>query len=196
MASNYRKEQIQNISATGEELDAWEALRREPGLMGRLARRGKRMKPSYVGGRRSFQPPGGGETSQGSGGAVGTGSSFGDSYGPGRSSNNSGGGSGGETADQRKARLAREEAAAAEKAKKEAEAKAKKDKLEKETEERNVRRGELTDEFGGYKSDFGDLRGRADYSKDRGQLDELRTGARDKFGGLSLIHISEPTRPY
>ena len=53
--SNYRKEQIQDIKATPQELDAWEALRREPGLMGRLARKGKHMKPSYVGGRRSFE---------------------------------------------------------------------------------------------------------------------------------------------
>ena len=191
MAGNYRKEQIQNISATGEELDAWEALRREPGLMGRLARRGKRMKPSYVGGRRSFQPPGGGETSQGSGGAVGTGSSFGDSYGPGRSSNNSGAFSGGgETSEQRKAREAREAAAAAAAAEKAAKAKEKTEKLEKETEERNVRRGELTDEFGDYKGDYKDLRGRADYSEERGELkgyqgeaDRLRGEAGTKFGG-------------
>ena len=45
------------------------------------------------------------------------------------------------------------------------------------------RRQQLTDEFGGYKGDYKDLRGRADYSKDRGLLDTLRTGARDKFGG-------------
>ena len=55
MANNYQKEQAQNITATPQELDAWEALRREPGLMGRLARRGKHMKRDYVGGRRSFQ---------------------------------------------------------------------------------------------------------------------------------------------
>ena len=54
MASKYKKERVQTISSTPQEMDAWEALRREPGLMGRLARRGKRMKPSYVGGRRSF----------------------------------------------------------------------------------------------------------------------------------------------
>ena len=56
MASKYKKEKVQTISTTPQEMDAWEALRREPGLMGRLARRGKRMKPSYVGGRRSFNP--------------------------------------------------------------------------------------------------------------------------------------------
>ena len=56
MANNYQKEQAQNITATPQELDAWEALRREPGLMGRLARRGKHMKRDYVGGRRSFNP--------------------------------------------------------------------------------------------------------------------------------------------
>ena len=33
----YYKEQAQNITATPEELDAWEALRREPGRRGRLA---------------------------------------------------------------------------------------------------------------------------------------------------------------
>jgi hypothetical protein len=54
--SNYLKEQKQNIQSTPQELDAWEALRREPGLMGRLARRGKHMKPDFVGGRRSFYP--------------------------------------------------------------------------------------------------------------------------------------------
>ena len=56
--SNYSKEQIQNIKATPQEMDAWEALRREPGLMGRLARRGKHMKRDYVGGRRAFSPAG------------------------------------------------------------------------------------------------------------------------------------------
>jgi len=55
---NYSKEQVQKLKATPQEMDAWEALRREPGLMGRLARRGKHMKRDYVGGRRSFQPPG------------------------------------------------------------------------------------------------------------------------------------------
>ena len=57
MASKYKKERVQTISSTPQEMDAWEALRREPGLMGRLARRGKRMKPSYVGGRRAFYNP-------------------------------------------------------------------------------------------------------------------------------------------
>lgn len=59
--SNYREEQIQNIKATPQEMDAWEALRREPGLTGRLARRGKHMKRDYVGGRRSFKAKGGSE---------------------------------------------------------------------------------------------------------------------------------------
>ena len=45
--SNYSKEQAQNIKATPQEMDAWEALRREPGLMGRLARRGKHMKRDF-----------------------------------------------------------------------------------------------------------------------------------------------------
>ena len=54
MAGNYQKEKVRTISTTDQEIDAWEALRREPGLIGSLARRGKRMKPSYVGGRRSF----------------------------------------------------------------------------------------------------------------------------------------------
>ena len=53
--SNYSKEQVHKIQATPQEMDAWEALRREPGLMGRLARRGKHMKRDYVGGRRSFE---------------------------------------------------------------------------------------------------------------------------------------------
>jgi hypothetical protein len=58
---NYRREQAQNVRGTNEETDAWEALRREPGLMGRLARRGKHMKRDFVGGRRSFKAKGGSE---------------------------------------------------------------------------------------------------------------------------------------
>ena len=41
---------------TKQEMDAMEALRSEAGLRGRLARRGKHMKPTFVGGKRAFPP--------------------------------------------------------------------------------------------------------------------------------------------
>jgi hypothetical protein len=138
---NYSKEQIQNIKATPQELDAWEALRREPGLMGRLARKGKHMKPNFVGGRRSFETEGEGDLSQDEEGNFGNFSGGGDSSVDSQQSGNQDfghdvnygtedrggydgtgptaqpqpqpdGGGGGETAAQREARLAREAAAA------------------------------------------------------------------------------------
>ena len=182
--SNYSKEQVHKIQATPQEMDAWEALRREPGLMGRLARRGKHMKRDYVGGRRSFQPPGGGETNLGSGAAGGRtesqGGQFGDSYGPGRSSSGSSGG--GESDAQRKAREEAARKAAEEAARKKAEEEAKKAKLEKEEADRVTRRGELTDEFGGYKEDYKGLMSEADYSGARGKLTGYQEGA-DRMAG-------------
>ena len=185
MANNYQKEQVQKIQATPQEMDAWEALRREPGLMGRLARRGKHMKRDYVGGKRAYFTAKYGGTGTDDGSLRGSTPSPGPSGPSGPSSSNDGGYSG-----PSKAQLEAQRRAAEEKAKKAAEEKAKKDKLEKEEEDRKVRRGELTDEFGGYKDDFNGLRGEADYTDQRGKLtgyqadaDTLRKDAGTKFGG-------------
>ena len=197
MASNYQKEKVRTISTTDQEIDAWEALRREPGLMGRLARRGKRMKPSYVGGRRSFVPSSVTGRSSRSGGedrgafetrpdviqsrstAAGRGGDY-----TGQQNQQSGGGGGGQSgpskAELDAANRRASQAEAEMKDYKAGEAGRKKEAIEGYQGER---RQKLTDEFGDYKGDYKDLRGRADYSKDRGQLDTLRTGARDKFGG-------------
>ena len=201
--SNYKKEQIQNIKATPQELDAWEALRREPGLIGRLARRGKHMKRDYVGGRRSFKSDdewGGGEGGSDDGVAEGTTNAFGNTISSAAQerehqrvrdqAGQGGGDSGGESATQREARLAREAAAAAEKAEKAAAVKAKKDKLEAEGTERKERRAGLAKEYGGYKEGFKDLQGQADYQDTRdalsgyqGQADTMAGEAGTKFGG-------------
>ena len=197
MASNYQKEKVRTISTTDQEIDAWEALRREPGLMGRLARRGKRMKPSYVGGRRSFVPSSVTGRSSRSGGedrgafetrpdviqsrstAAGRGGDY-----TGQQNQQSGGGGGGQSgpskAELDAANRRASQAEAEMKDYKAGEAGRKKEAIEGYQGER---RQKLTDEFGDYKGDYKDLRGRADYRKDRGQLDTLRTGARDKYGG-------------
>ena len=198
--AGYYDEKRRDLSATNEEMDAWEALRREPGLMGRLARRGKRMKPSYtVGGRRKFDKEERSEKekaeSQTTGervseqvgvagrnlaAAVGGGRRSGMDYqstGTAAERQAAGitdqqrrsreqearrGGSGGGPSGPSEAQI-REKIAAEEKSKKEA-------KYSKETEERKVRRGELTDEFGGYKDEYGELKDEADYSGTREDL--------------------------
>ena len=168
--SNYSKEQVQKIKATEQEMDAWEALRREPGLMGRLARRGKHMKRDYVGGRRSFQPPGGGDKDM-----KGKGDSYGDSYGPGRQRGVSGDGGSAPAPTGPSESEIRRRIAAEEKSKKEA-------KYKKETEERTARRAELSGEYGGYKKKYGDLEGQAEYGDTRDALSGYQTAA-DKMAG-------------
>ena len=205
MASNYQKEKVRTISTTDQEIDAWEALRREPGLMGRLARRGKRMKPSYVGGRRSFftaqreeeqrSAPSGGSGSPFSGIRDAVSNAWGsiDKSSWGTSPRNTSGspesrgsdaGGGGQSGASRAALdAANRRASQAEKEMKDYKAGEEGRKKEAIEGYQGERRQELTGEFGDYKSDYGDLRKHADYSTERGQLDTLRTGARDKFGG-------------
>ena len=209
MASNYQKEKVRTISTTDQEIDAWEALRREPGLIGRLARRGKRMKPSYVGGRRSFVPSSVSGRSSHSGGSAGVrgpfsgirdavskawssvdksswGTSPRDTSGSpqSRGSDAGGGGGGGMSGASRAAiDAANRRASQAEKEMKDYKAGEEGRKKKAIEGYQGERRQKLTGEFGDYKKDYKDLRGRADYSEDRSQLDELRTGAKDKFGG-------------
>ena len=185
--AGYYKEQPQNITATPEEIDAWEALRREPGLRGRLARKGKHMKPSYVGGKRSFSYEDKDErmdadlgddrgafetrpdviqsrsTAAGRSGDVNAGSG-------------NAGGSGpvaprGPSEAEIRAKIAEEEATKKKKAEEEKAAK------------HELRRDELHDEYGDYKGDYGKLRDRADYSKHRTDLNKLRTESAGKYGG-------------
>ena len=186
--AGYYKEQPQNITATPEEIDAWEALRREPGLRGRLARKGKHMKPSYVGGKRSFSYEDKDERMD---------ADLGDDRGAfetrpdviqsrstaaGRSGDvNSGSGSGsgssvppaprGPSEAEIRAKIAEEEATKKKKAEEEKAAK------------HELRRDELHDEYGDYKGDYGALRDRADYSKHRTDLNKLRTESAGKYGG-------------
>ena len=186
--AGYYKEQPQNITATPEEIDAWEALRREPGLRGRLARKGKYMKPSYVGGKRSFSYEDKDERMD---------ADLGDDRGAfetrpdviqsrstaaGRSGDvNSGSGSGsgssvppaprGPSEAEIRAKIAEEEATKKKKAEEEKAAK------------HELRRDELHDEYGDYKGDYGKLRDRADYSKHRTDLNKLRTESAGKYGG-------------
>ena len=215
MAGNYQKEKVRTISTTDQEIDAWEALRREPGLIGRLARRGKRMKPSYVGGLRSFDKEersaqeksesrstmdkiseragatlrnaeaalGGGRRSHEGWGLGYQGGSGGGGGGTAGMSGSGGGGGGQSGASRAELDAANRRASQAEKEMKDYKAGEEGRKKEAIEGYQGERRQQLTDEFGGYKGDYKDLRGRADYSKDRGQLDTLRTGARDKFGG-------------
>ena len=215
MAGNYQKEKVRTISTTDEEIDAWEALRREPGLIGRLARRGKRMKPSYVGGLRSFDKEersaqeksesrstmdkiseragatfrnaeaalGGGRRSHEGWGLGYQGGSGGGGGGGTAGMSGSGGGGGQRGASRAELDAANRRASQAEKEMKDYKAGEEGRKKEAIEGYQGDRRQQLTDEFGGYKGDYKDLRGRADYSEDRSQLDTLRTGARDKFGG-------------
>ena len=215
MAGNYQKEKVRTISTTDQEIDAWEALRREPGLIGRLARRGKRMKPSYVGGLRSFDKEersaqeksesrstmdkiseragatlrnaeaalGGGRRSHEGWGLGYQGGSGGGGGGTAGMSGSGGGGGGQSGASRAELDAANRRASQAEKEMKDYKAGEEGRKKEAIEGYQGERRQQLTDEFGGYKGDYKDLRGRADYSEDRGQLDTLRTGARDKFGG-------------
>ena len=277
--NNYHKEQVQNVRGTNEEVDAWEALRREPGLMGRLARRGKHMKRDFVGGRRSFKAKGGSEDGRiddthqviavtdieakalnylknqdkkqghptGSGprlkamaakddqpfeymmykgmkipslndfgmdeGSVETGGRADRGGGSSTDRDNSNdpspspsptpapGDGGGETAEQRKARLAREAAAAEAKAEKAAAEKKKADEKEAEGTERKERRAGLAEEYGGYKDEFGDLKGQADYQDTRddlsgyqGQADTMAAEAGTKFGGYESQISQMPDR--
>ena len=187
--AGYYKEQPQNITATPEEIDAWEALRREPGLRGRLARKGKHMKPSYVGGKRSFSyedkdermdadlgdDRGAFETRpdviQSRSTAAGRGGDYNAHQNQQSGSGSSGPVASGPTEAEIRAKIAEEEAT---KKKKEEEEKAKK---------RELRREELHGEYGDYKGDYEDLRDRADYTKHRGELDTLKTESAGKYGG-------------
>jgi len=130
--SNYNKELAQKIKATPQEMDAWEALRREPGLTGRLARRGKNMKRSYVGGKRSFQPPGRGSgTKKESQEFAKAGGGRPEGHGNGGSTPPPESGGGGQTAAQKAAAAAAAAAAAKVAAEKAAEEKKKADAKEK-----------------------------------------------------------------
>ena len=190
--SNYSKEQVHKIQATPQEMDAWEALRREPGLMGRLARRGKHMKRDYVGGRRSFASSnptdigGGGKKSGGEdrgqfetrpeviqGRSTAAGRS-GDYTGQQNQQQNQGQGGQQQPRGPSEAEI-RAKIAAEEKSKKE-------ETYKKETAERKERRAELSGEYGEYKDEYGDLRGQAEYGDTREALSGYQAGA-DRMAG-------------
>ena len=166
--SNYSKEQVQKIKATPQEMDAWEALRREPGLMGRLARRGKHMKRDYVGGRRSFDTDPEGKVGSGEPGEP-------ELTGPAPTPVPRDDGSPPPAPTGPSESEIRRRIAAEEKSKKEA-------KYKKETEERTARRAELSGEYGGYKKKYGDLEGQAEYGDTRDALSGYQTAA-DKMAG-------------
>ena len=194
--AGYYKEQAQNITATPEELDAWEALRREPGLRGRLARRGKHMKPSYVGGRRSFQPNAY-ESGRRSGGedrgafetrpdviqSRNTEAGRSGDY-SGHQNQQSRGGGGGSSNAELQAANARAKTLQKEfdeyKSGEEGRISAAKEGALEEW--RDSREGQLLKDYGGYKDDLKQLRSDADYTTQRGQIDTLRGDARKKFG--------------
>ena len=206
--ASYYDEKRREISSTDQEVDAWEALRREPGLMGRLARRGKRMKPSYVGGRRSFQPPGrmaaeekkkeerdlGGLGGSGAfSGLSGAANKISDYFGSATSGprgESAHQGTGMERDNKPNQYLAGQSAAMEKEKQKKAEEKVKQDKLDKEKAELKKQRGELHDEYGGYKDKYGELSEQADYSGTRDalsgyqtQADALGAEGKDKYGG-------------
>jgi hypothetical protein len=184
---------------TGEELNAVEALRKETGLRGRLARRGKHMKPKFVGGKDKVRalPPvneGGEESEFGKTEDSGAPSNY-------DNNNNNNSGGGGESSAQREARLAREAAAAAAAAEKAAAEKKKADEKEAEGTERKERRAGLAEEYGGYKDEFGDLKGQADYQDTRDDLsgyqdqaDTMAGEAGTKFGGYESQISKMPDR--
>ena len=196
--SNYSKEQAQNIKATPQEMDAWEALRREPGLMGRLARRGKHMKRDFVGGRRAFSPVAT-YASDDEGASPGTNldgshnpnpSTGTTTPGPTPTPGNDGGSNlppapSGPTEAEIRAKIKDE----------------KEEKYKKETEERKERRGELSAEYGGYKDEYGDLKDKADYQDTRDDLsgyqdkaDTMAGEAGTKFGGYESQISQMPDR--
>jgi len=130
---------------TGEELNAVEALRKETGLRGRLARRGKHMKPKFVGGKDKVRalPPvneGGEESEFGKTEDSGAPSNYDNN-----NNNNNNNSGGGETAEQKAAREAAAAARAEAAAEKARVAKEKADALEKVKTDRVSRRKGLVE---------------------------------------------------
>ena len=202
--ASYYDEKRRDLSATDEEMDAWEALRREPGLMGRLARRGKRMKPSYVGGRRAFYNPNEDRAREATRPFAGARDAIDRAY-QGREGRGGGGGGGGSAhqgtgmgrgsgsqgaPDWAPPLSTQPSAQEIQRQKEEAEKKAKQAELDKEKAELKKQRGELHDEYGGYKDKYGELSEQADYSGTRDalsgyqtQADALGAEGKDKYGG-------------
>ena len=198
--AGYYDEKRREISSTDQEVDAWEALRREPGLTGRLARRGKRMKPSYVGGKRAFYNPNEDRAREATRPFAGARDAIDRAYqgregrGGGRVRGGDGGsahqGTGMERDNRPNQYLAGQSAAMEKEKQKKAEEKVKQDKLDKEKAELKKQRGELHDEYGGYKDKYGELSEQADYSGTRDalsgyqtQADALGAEGKDKYGG-------------
>ena len=178
---------------TKQEMEAMNELRREPGLRGRLARKGANKKFDYEDGIPSFAPFENATNNQRAGAKERkrrSDQAYKDAVAAqqaSRRSGGSGGDSGGQTgfgfnqASRVQSAFNKYKAGEAERNRKAAEK-----KLE---EYRKDQRQQLVGEFGGYKQDFSDLRDRADFSDFRNQFagygaesDRLRGQAAGRFG--------------